>query len=152
LETSSYQFDTPRSSSTLPEILEIPPPGDGTGQVAYLPVPGVVGYCAGTDGSIWSRWVQGRYNRLADRWRRLVASPGHKKGYLTVKLCGLTRKVHEVILTTFVGPCPDGMECRHLDGNPANSALSNLAWGTHLENEADKLRHGTRKPARARAG
>jgi len=36
------------------------------------------------------------------------------------------------------------MECRHLDGNAANNVPGNLAWGTHVENEADKVRHGTR--------
>jgi hypothetical protein len=36
------------------------------------------------------------------------------------------------------------MICRHLDGNKANNRLSNLVWGTYRENEADKLRHGTR--------
>lgn len=35
------------------------------------------------------------------------------------------------------------MECRHLDGNPANNRLSNLKWGTKVENESDKRRHGT---------
>jgi hypothetical protein len=35
------------------------------------------------------------------------------------------------------------MECRHLDGNPANNNLKNLKWGTHAENELDKIEHGT---------
>lgn len=51
--------------------------------------------------------------------------------------------VHRLVLTTFVGSCPDGMECRHLDGNPANNHVSNLAWGTRPENSQDKVLHGT---------
>lgn len=31
---------------------------------------------------------------------------------------------------------------RHKDGNPANNAASNLAWGTAAENASDRLRHG----------
>lgn len=43
------------------------------------------------------------------------------------------------------------MECRHLDGNPANNVPSNLRWGTCLENKQDMIRHdrsvrGTRNP------
>jgi len=55
----------------------------------------------------------------------------------------ILRLVHSLVLEAFVGPCPDGMECRHLDGDPANNRLDNLRWGTHRENEADKILHGT---------
>lgn len=51
--------------------------------------------------------------------------------------------MHILVLTTFVGPCPSGMECRHIDGNPANNHKDNLAWGTRSENSQDKLLHGT---------
>jgi len=52
-------------------------------------------------------------------------------------------KVCRLVLLAFVGPCPEGMECRHLDGNPANNRIGNLVWGTKKENIADKKRHGT---------
>lgn len=52
-------------------------------------------------------------------------------------------KVHRLVLTTFVGPCPDGMEGCHNDGNPSNNRLDNLRWDTHIENEKDKTAHGT---------
>lgn len=55
----------------------------------------------------------------------------------------VARKIHHLVLEAFVGPCPEGMQCRHLDGNKENNHLSNLAWGTPIENAADKLRHGT---------
>jgi hypothetical protein len=51
--------------------------------------------------------------------------------------------VHRLVLITFVGPCPEGQECRHLDGEAANNRRENLAWGTHAENMADQVRHGT---------
>lgn len=50
--------------------------------------------------------------------------------------------VHCLVLEAFVGPCPKGMECRHLDGNPSNNRLNNLAWGTPKENMADRKLHG----------
>lgn len=72
----------------------------------------------------------------------------NKLGYWNVTLrAGLLKRrqvgIHVLVLETFVGPCPPGQEARHLDGNPANNRLSNLCWGTPLENANDKRRHGT---------
>lgn len=65
------------------------------------------------------------------------------------------REVHKIVMEAFVGPCPEGQEVRHLDGNPANNrwapgdeaetvaAGGNLIYGTHGENMQDKHRHGT---------
>jgi len=50
--------------------------------------------------------------------------------------------LHQLVLTTYIGPCPAGMQARHLDGNPENNNLINLAWGTSKENAQDRERHG----------
>lgn len=52
-------------------------------------------------------------------------------------------KVHNLVLAAFVGPRPHGMEARHLNGDPLDAGLTNLAWGTPTENQADKILHGT---------
>jgi hypothetical protein len=66
-----------------------------------------------------------------------------RQGYQKVDLDDVTCAVHTLVLNAFVGPRPAGHECRHLDGDPANNALTNLAWGTHAENYRDKVRHGS---------
>ncbi len=70
-----------------------------------------------------------------------------KYGRLTVRFCifcvTTIRHVHQLVLEAFVGPRKEGMETRHLDGNPVNNRLENLKWGTHTENMADAVRHGT---------
>jgi hypothetical protein len=53
------------------------------------------------------------------------------------------RTVHGMVMESFVGPRPAGMDIRHLDGNPQNARLSNLAYGTRSENNLDKRLHGT---------
>lgn len=54
--------------------------------------------------------------------------------------------VHRIVCLTFHGPAPaPGMHVRHIDGNPANNAASNLAWGTVAENAADRRKHGTQR-------
>ena len=50
--------------------------------------------------------------------------------------------VHRLVAETFLGPCPDGQEVRHLDGNPLNNCLENLAYGTRRENILDVYRIG----------
>lgn len=51
--------------------------------------------------------------------------------------------IHVVILTTFVGPRPSGMEGCHINGDPADNRLENLRWDTHASNMQDAIRHGT---------
>lgn len=76
------------------------------------------------------------------RVRKPKRSP---QGYLQVTLWVDGRfvyeYVHRAVLKTFVGPCPPGMETRHLDGDPANNRLTNLQWGTPAENSSDTRRH-----------
>ena len=65
-------------------------------------------------------------------------------GYMSVILNSKDSKlVHRLVLETFDGPCPEGMETRHLNGNPADNRLENLCWGTSQQNEYDKIQHGT---------
>ena len=48
------------------------------------------------------------------------------------------RLAHRLVLEAFVGPCPQGQEACHRDGNAANNELSNLRWDTHLANCQDR--------------
>jgi hypothetical protein len=50
--------------------------------------------------------------------------------------------VHRLVLETFRGPCPEGMEGCHNDGNQLNNRLENLRWDTHLANVKDRAKHG----------
>lgn len=54
-----------------------------------------------------------------------------------------TLLVHRLVMMAFIGPCPDGMEVRHLDGDPTNNNLDNLRYGTRPQNQEDAVRHGT---------
>ncbi|WP_341249098.1 HNH endonuclease [Cupriavidus pauculus] len=100
-------------------------------------IPGYEGYAACEDGRIFSNKT-GKF---------LTPTPNHK-GYMRVQLSkdgkATSHSVHSLILLAFVGERPAGKVARHLNGNKAENALSNLAWGTPKQNEADKLAHGTR--------
>lgn len=71
-----------------------------------------------------------------------------RNGYLDIGLSkdGKKRRfrVRVLVATAFHGPKPDANSvCRHRDGNKLNLAKDNLAWGTPLENSADRDAHGT---------
>ena len=69
------------------------------------------------------------------------------KGYMRVALWvdGCPKKffVHRLVLEAFVGPCPDGMEGCHNDGDRGNNKLENLRWDTASSNWDDRRVHGT---------
>ncbi len=58
---------------------------------------------------------------------------------------GISRResVHALELAAFVGPCPEGQQCRHLNGDPRDNRLINLVWGSAQANREDQKRHGT---------
>lgn len=60
--------------------------------------------------------------------------------------------VHRIVMAAFVGQLPDGMQTRHLNGNPADNRLENLCYGTRSENADDRIAHGTRYKARCKRG
>jgi len=51
--------------------------------------------------------------------------------------------IHRLVLDAFFGPCPDGMEACHNDGDRCNNSVGNLRWDTRSNNSKDKVRHGT---------
>ncbi len=70
-----------------------------------------------------------------------------RRGYQRVMLTdGLLRNncsVHLLVLGAFVGPRPEELETRHLNGDPGDNRLENLAYGTIAENAADRVGHKT---------
>lgn len=75
---------------------------------------------------------------------RLLRPFVNRHGYLMGGLVKPNSKaVHKIVIEAFVGPCPDGLQTRHLDGNRRNNRASNLCYGTAKENAKDKRDHGT---------
>lgn len=113
----------------------------------WRPVAGWEGlYEVSSDGQVRSLPRPGaRRNRIyAGRTlKQRVRLDGHPEVGLSRVGAQSTRTVHQLVCEAFHGARPDGMEVRHLDGNPANNNASNLAWGNRSENELDKVRHGT---------
>jgi hypothetical protein len=111
--------------------------------VEVRPVPGFPNYYVSADGQLRG---PGRGRRRAIGggvpMRPAVNTNGHL--FVSVRQGGARRKLylHRAVLMAWVGPCPAGQECRHLDGDPTNNHVSNLKWGTSAENSQDSVQHG----------
>lgn len=78
---------------------------------------------------------------------RILKGTPSTKGYLVVSLFKESKVrffgIHQLVLMTFVGPCPAGMEaCHSPDKSKDNNHLSNLRWDTHAANCEDMRRDG----------
>ena len=114
-------------------------------EVAYKDIPGFPGYRIGSDGSVWSKRSRKMSGRLNSDWHRLTLTT-RKSGYITACFRAGSknhvRYIHHLVLESFVGPRPDGMECCHGPDGASDNRLENLRWGTPEENDQDKLLHG----------
>jgi hypothetical protein len=111
-------------------------------------IPGFKGYDAHPDGIIASRMQLGN-KRNTTRPRRVLKTMIAPHGYPTVHLrCedGKRRKVtvHSLILTTFIGPRPQGAQACHNNGVRSDCRLENLRWDTPKANQQDSIIHGTK--------
>ena len=117
--------------------------------------PGYEGrYQASTLGRIRSveRKVWSRNHYTGEPFERIIPGvilrPGRfcKAGHVSVILGRGTpgKPVHQLIMRTFVGEPPEGMEVLHNNGNPTDNRLVNLRYGTRTENILDTYKNGGR--------
>lgn len=109
---------------------------------------GCEGYWVSSDGEIRSQRKMGNQPGVRnDIWRKIVPHID-ASGYYRVAICDgkpptRRQRIHVLVLEAFDRPRPQGMVCRHLDGDKLNNDISNLKWGTESENRYDSVRHGT---------
>lgn len=101
-------------------------------------------------GKIQTRWQMGGYYNgyeVEDKWKDLIPYK-EPKGYLSVSLSNGKDKpkrfrVHSIVANAFLIKESEDLIVRHLDSDPTNNNITNLKWGTYLENENDKISNGT---------
>jgi hypothetical protein len=118
---------------------------DHSTQVEYRQVSGYSNYRVGSDGTVQSTFANGLLGGRVS-WRPL-ARQKHTGGYLIVHFYKDKKRkpmyVHRLVLEAFVGPCPEGMEACHNNGDRGDNRVENLRWDTRKGNFADKVDHGT---------
>lgn len=123
---------------------------EGPWEEAWRPIPGYDGYEVSDFGNIRSYYLKGNHKQKRSPHPRTLAKRSRANGaYPSVSLPHPetgnyhSKAIHRLVMLAFVGPCPEGMEVAHLNGDPADNRLSNLRYVTHQENESHKLGHGT---------
>lgn len=98
-------------------------------------IPNFPNYAVTQKGQVWSI-----------RFNRFLKQTQDTDGYYIVGLRENKKKktqtIHKIVLDTYVGSCPRGMVCRHLNGIKTDNRVSNLSWGTMQENCNDREIHG----------
>lgn len=121
------------------------------------PIKGFPGYFITKNGTVWSTRKSGPTEARAKvhelkPWRRKAKG----KHYLHVSLCKdgkpIKKPIHRLMAETFLEKPPNAQCVRHLDDNPLNNYLSNLAWGTYSDNLRDAITNGVHHPPQAPKG
>lgn len=86
-------------------------------------------------------------NRIhPSRFMKIMAAHPNNRGYLYVTLFdgikGHNLAVHRLVLDAFVGPCPEGHQGAHNNGDRTDNRAENLRWASAKENIADRTAHG----------
>lgn len=72
-------------------------------------------------------------------------SAGYMQVTLTRDCISRRSRVHRLVAEAFLDG--SGPVVRHLDGDPTNNHVENLAWGTQSDNAFDAVRHGRNRNA-----
>lgn len=108
---------------------------------AWRPVPGFEGRYEVSD--------QGRIRTLSTYHNMYgkILKPGKiSSGYLGMGFRSEGKRVsisvHRLVMMAFVGPCPDGHQVAHNNGDRTDNRLENLRYATPSSNIDDRRRHG----------
>lgn len=78
---------------------------------------------------------------------KILSQSSAGSGYMTVCLSkdgkAKTLRVAGLVCAAFHGPRPDGMQACHGDGCKTNNRKDNLRWDTPVNNQMDRIVHGT---------
>jgi len=97
-------------------------------------------YYISPDGTIYSTKYSKRYNHEGKL--RILKPRTHPSGYLYAGLFKgvggskqrLWRRVHRLVVESYIGPIADGLEVNHKDLNKHNNNVSNLEIVTRRQN------------------
>src|SRR5690606_32240578 len=103
------------------------------------------GYEIDSNGSVWSSWKSQGNSRAITDWHKLITFL--RSGYPSITMSDGKKQrsfsVHRLLAQSFLDNPENKPFVCHANGNPLDNRLENLYWGTALENNLDRRKHGT---------
>jgi len=103
------------------------------------PISNFPDYSITKDGRVWSK----PRNGTRGGWLKSFLGA---MGYVHINLYNskgiYQKKIHRLVLETYVSPCPDGMESCHNNGIKVDNRLENLRWDTKSANIKEAVIQG----------
>lgn len=108
-------------------------------------IDGFDGYFIDENGNVFSQKGNGRSKNAPKKLLKqsTLGTGGYPSVVLMKNKIVNRKRVHVLMLETFICPRPTGFVGCHNDGNKLNNHISNLRWDTQKNNELDKSIHGT---------
>lgn len=126
----------------------------------WRPIPGYKDYEVSSSGRVRSidRIVRSiRNNTPTDVfYKGRILKLNDSRGYFTVCVDGARRShgVHRLVAFAFIGPCPDGMQVDHINGDRRDNRPENLEYVSPFENirraKATRAARGVAEASRIR--
>lgn len=115
----------------------------------WKPIPGFEGFyeitATGRVRSVDRSFVNkhGQFRHFPSKELHPTCTTGYAKVVLTKNGQKKTTCVHQLVMLTFRGPTPKGLNICHNDSDGTNSRLDNLRFDTPTGNSLDRRLHGT---------
>jgi hypothetical protein len=104
--------------------------------IEYKDIPGFEGaYAVSVNGVVFS-------HKSGRALKSIQLSDGYMKVNLILDGKRYERKIHQLVLETFVGSRPEGYITCHNDDDRSNNVLTNLRWDTPSSNIRDAMNNG----------
>ena len=104
-------------------------------------IPFLEGYFISKKGKLWSRYDKSGHI-TKDSWHRVKYNTS-KQGYKFIQRRGKIHYIHRLVAMAYI-PNPNNYPIvRHLNDNPLDNRLANLAWGTQKDNVKDSIKNNS---------
>ncbi|HZU63322.1 MAG TPA: HNH endonuclease [Novosphingobium sp.] len=116
---------------------------------SWLPIEGFPEYAVSTEGRVYSHLSHRVLRQGRAHNTDLAGGQSYRSVVLRRNGRSFTKSVHRLVGLAFLpNPTGEHLQIRHLNGDPSDNRMVNLAWGTASQNAMDRRAHGNETAAK----